>query len=81
MYQALTRLNSELDRDAVVTHVTVGVVTTGGETLVHAVRLGVADVQRVIAATDLASQAAVKAVLKQAMTDATVPAHIHRPPS
>ncbi len=75
MSQALADLNGELDRTALVTHLTVGAVTAGGETLVYAVRLGVADVQRVVVATDQATQAAVKAVLEQATTDATVPSH------
>jgi hypothetical protein len=75
MYEALARLNGELDRNALVTHVTVGAITAGGETLVYAVRLGVDDVQRVIVATDQATQAAVQDVLEQATTDATVPSH------
>jgi hypothetical protein len=81
MYEALAWLNGELDPDALVTHLTVGAVTAGGETLVYAVRLGMDDVQRVIVATDPMAQAAVKAVLEQATTDATVPSHNGNLPS
>jgi hypothetical protein len=80
-YHALQRLYGELDRDAVLTHVTVGVTTPRGEALVYAVRLGTDDVQRVIVATDPAAQAAVQAVLEQAITDATVPSHKSPRPS
>ncbi len=75
MYQALADLNGELDRNALVTHVTVGAVTAGGETLVYAVRLGMDDLQRVVVATDPAAKAAVQDVLERATTDATVPSH------
>ena len=75
MYHALDRIYGELDRDAAVWHVTVGVTTPRGETLVYAVRKGLADVQRVIVTTDQATQASVQAVLEQATTDATVPSH------
>jgi hypothetical protein len=79
IYHALGRIYRELDRDAVVTHVTVGVTTPDREALVYAARLGMHDVQRVIVATDPATQAAAQSVLEQATTDATVPSHNGRP--
>ncbi len=78
---ALDRLYGQLDRDAGVTHVTVGVTTPRGEALVYAVRLGIDEVQRVIVATGPAAQTAVQAVLEQATTDATIPTHNGTPPS
>jgi hypothetical protein len=81
MCHALGRIHGELDRDAGVTHVTVGVTTPRGEALVYAVRLGIDEVQRVVVATDPAAQTAVQAVLMQATTDATVPSHNGSRPS
>jgi hypothetical protein len=72
MWHALDRIYGELDVDAAIEHVTVGVTTAGGKGMVYAVRKEMDGKQGVIVATDEAVHEAVQAVLKLA-TIAAVP--------